>query len=117
MTDDLIFVSIGIFCFIFMIATQVVFWMHRKSARKNIIIDWQKFIEAEKADDLELMNSLGDKLIWNRYISQSQIDFLNESLIFRIDDHPELTELYEVTKNRRSYLSDDDRKRIYGNKY
>ena len=116
MTDDLIVVSVAIFCFIFMIATQVVFWMHRKAARKNIITDWQKFIEAENTDDILSINSLGDKLIWNRYISQDQIDELNRILSSRLEKHPILLDLYEVTRNRKSHLSDDDKKRIYGQK-
>lgn len=116
MTDDLIVASVGVFCFIFMIATQVVFWMHRKAARKNIITDWLKFLEAENTDDITLINSLGDKLIWNRYISQDQIDKLNNILSSHLEKHPIFSDLYEVTKNRKSYLSDDDKKRIYGQK-
>ena len=103
------------FCFLFMIITQVVFWMHRKRARKNIISDWLKFLNAEKSNDIDLINVYGDKLIWNRYISQDQIDILNEVLALRFNDHSILSDLYSVTKNRRSYLSDDDKLRIYGN--
>ena len=101
-------------CFVFMIVTQVVFWRNRKEARKRIITDWSKFLEAEHSNDIVLIKLYGDKLIWNRYISQDQINKLNESLSSRLKNHPQLSTLYDVTKNRRSYLSNDERKRIYG---
>ena len=103
-----------IFCFLFMIITQVVFWRNRKLARKEIITDWTKFLNAEKANNINSMKLYGEKLIWNRYISQDQIDKLNESLSLRLKKNPKLESLYEVTKDRRSYLSDDERKQIYG---
>lgn len=115
MEEDILLLIMVVFCLLFMIITQVVFWMHRIMARKNIIAHWLKFLEAEKSNDINLLNLYGDKLIWNRYISQDQIDELNNSLLFRLKDHPVLKSLYDVSKNRRSYLSDDDRLRIYGN--
>lgn len=74
----------------------------------------QIFLDAEKSNDIDLINSLGEKLIWNRYISQDQIDKLNESLSRRVSDHPKLANLYDISKQRRSYLSDDERLEIYG---
>ena len=101
-------------CFLFMIITQVVFWRNRKLARKEIITDWTKFLNAEKSNNVNSMKLYGEKLIWNRYISQDQIDKLNESLSLRLKKNPKLESLYEVTKDRRSYLSDDERIQIYG---
>ena len=101
-------------CFVFMIITQIVFWKQRQLARERIITDWAKFLNAERFNDIKSIKLYGDKLIWNRYISQEQIDRLNEVLASRLEKHPSLESLYEVTKNRRSYLSDDERGRIYG---
>lgn len=103
-----------ILCFIVMIIIQIVFWRNRKEARKRIITDWAKFLNAEQANNIDAINLYGDRLIWNRYISQGQIDRLNEVLSSRLEKHGSLESLYEVTKNRRSYLSDDERRRIYG---
>ena len=101
-------------CFAFMIITQIVFWKQRQLARERIITDWAKFLNAERFNDIKSIKLYGDKLIWNRYISQHQIDRLNEVLVSRLEEHASLESLYEVTKNRRSYLSDDERGRIYG---
>ena len=100
--------------FPFLIITQIVFWRNRKKARQNIILDWKKFLAAENSDNIELIKKYGERLIWNRYISQDQIDKLNDSLSTRLENHPELSSLYEVTKNRRSYLNDEEKEQIYG---
>ncbi len=111
---ELFLLIIFLFCFLFMIVTQWVFWMRRKLARRNIISDWRYFLDAEKSNDVELLNLYVDKLIWNRYISQDQIDQINKVISVRVENYTNLGDLYNVTKNRRSYLSDDDRLRIYG---
>ena len=116
MEVELIFTITMCLCFIGMILTQIVFWKHRRKARKEIITTWAKLLSAEKDNNIELINKYGDELIWNRYISQSQIDTLNRILKHRLNDYPILNDLYSTSKNRKSYLSDDDRIRIYGEK-
>ena len=73
--------------FLFRTITQVLFWIHRKRAGKNIISDWLKFLNAEQSNGIDLINIYGDKLIGNRYISQDQIDILKEVLALRLNDH------------------------------
>ncbi len=114
MEVEIILFIVIILCFVFMIITQIVFWKQRQLARERIITDWAKFLNAERFNDIKSIKLYGDKLIWNRYISQEQIDRLNEVLASRLEKHASLESLYEVTKNRRSYLSDDERGRIYG---
>ena len=56
------------------------------------------------------MNYYGRKLIWNRYISQYQIDKMNKILETHISKNKELDKLYEISENRRSYLSIEEKR-------
>jgi hypothetical protein len=109
-----ILIVILVICFSFMIITQLVFSRNRKKARKNIITDWHNFIKAENSNNIALIIKYGERLIWNRYVSQEKIDKLNDSLSSRLIEYPELSSLYDLTKKRRSYLSDEEKEKIYG---
>lgn len=102
-------VTIMILLTVMTIITQIIFWSIRNYNRKNILIIWDQFIEASQANDIDSILFFGDKLIWNRYVSQNQIDKINLILSSKINDNLELVKLYEISEKRHSYLSDQER--------
>lgn len=79
--------------FLIVVLIQLFLRRNRKIDKKSIRTDWQLFLKASKSTDIPAMIKLGEKLIWNKYLTQAQLSNIMAVVDFHIEKHPELQKL------------------------
>jgi hypothetical protein len=96
-------VIILVICVLIAVTTQYFFWRGRIKQINNLEGDWIKFQSAARRNDIVGLNTYGEKLIWNKYVNQKQINFINEVLSRQVEKYPQLLKLYGFSKSRHEY--------------
>ncbi|WP_320814113.1 hypothetical protein [Flavobacterium sp.] len=96
----ILFYSLG---FIFLILTVIYnfVWKDRFRDKNNLKKDWQKFLNSESLNDIKGITENGDKLIWNKYLLNEQLDKIIDVVNLRITEFPELKKLENNAFNKK----------------
>lgn len=103
-----ILLGITIACFVFPFVTQMVYYKLKRKQKVNLTPDWEQFLIEAKNKHIDGIIKYADKLIWNKYIDQNQIDTVNAVLLQHLSKRKEIRELYAINKNKREYLASED---------
>lgn len=89
---SLLLISVGIFILIL---------KDRINDKKNLDKDWQNFLESESLNDIKGIAFYGNKLIWNKYLLNDQLNKIIDVVNSRVSDNPELKKLENNAFNKR----------------
>ena len=89
-------IAIGIYYFM---------WKDRLNDKRNIEKDWQKFLKSESINDIKGIASNGDKLIWNKYLQDKQLDKIIDVVKNKVSDFPELKKLENNAFNKKLHYN------------
>jgi len=62
------------------ILIRIFIWRERQKDKRNIDLHWQKFLLAEKRNDLHYLKLYINKLIWNKFLKKEQLDRIISTL-------------------------------------
>ena len=98
----ILFYSLG-FTFLVLIVIYNFVWKDRIRDKNNLKKDWQKFLNSESLNDIKGIAQNGDKLIWNKYLLNEQLDKIIDVVNLRITEFPELKKLENNAFNKKLY--------------
>jgi hypothetical protein len=77
----------------------------RQRDKNNLAIDWKNFLKSESQNDIKGIEIYGDKLIWNKYLLNEQLDKIIVVVNSRVANFPELKKLENNAFNKRLHYN------------
>jgi hypothetical protein len=92
---------------IFLISIVAYYYIRkdRQRDKNNLAIDWKNFLKSESQNDIKGIEIYGDKLIWNKYLLNEQLDKIIVVVNSRVTNFPELKKLENNAFNKRLHYN------------
>jgi hypothetical protein len=94
--SEILFLSIGILVLIVLII-QYFLWKDKNSLNYY----WQKFLDSESNNDMRGLKFNGEKLIWNKYLKNEQLEKIIDVVNSRVKNYPTLKRLANDAYNKK----------------
>jgi hypothetical protein len=92
---------------IFLISLGIYYYIRkdRQRDKNNLEIDWKNFLKSESLNDIKGIVNYGDKLIWNKYLLNEQLDKIIDVVNSRVTNFPELKKLENNAFNKKLHYN------------
>lgn len=77
----------------------------RQRDKNNLAIDWKNFLKSESQNNIKGIVTYGDKLIWNKYLLNEQLDKVIDVVNSRVANFPELKKLENNAFNKKLHYN------------
>ena len=93
---------------IILIFSIIIYFFIRKDRlndKRNLELDWENFLKSESLNDIKGIAENGDKLIWNKYLLNEQLDKIISVVNLLVSDFPQLEKLKLNAFNKKLHYN------------